>query len=336
MREAFSEMRRKDRQLTPAEAYALLERCEYGVLSTVGEDGQPYGVPMSYALEGDTIYLHCARNAGRKCANLTACTRASFTVVGDTRVLPAKFSTEYESAIAFGTVTPAEDRKQGLLALVDKYSPDFRPQGEQYADRSIAAGEVEVYAFHILHLTGKARRKKQPAQPEVRKATLSDLDRLEAIETACFPPEEAADRVTLAGRLAVYPDHFWLLSAAGEPVAFLNGMVTDERDLRDEMYDDPNLHREDGAWQMIFGLDTMPEYRCRGYGGRLLRAAILDAREQGRRGLVLACKEELVPYYSGFGFCNEGLSASHHGGACWYQMRLTFRKDRADVPMTRK
>ena len=325
MREAFTEIRRKDRQLTQTEAYALLERCEYGVLSTVGEDGQPYGVPMSFALVGDILYLHCARNAGHKCANLAACPRASFTVVGDTRVLPAKFSTAYESAVAFGTVVPAEDRKKGLLALVDKYSPDFRSQGERYAEQSLTAGEVEVYAFHIQHLTGKARKRKLPAQPEIRRASLSDLDRLERIEAACFPPEEAAGRVTLAGRLAVYPEHFWLLLAAREPVAFLNGLATDERDLRDEMYDNPTLHQEDGAWQMIFGLDTLPEYRCRGYGGRLLRAAILDAREKGRRGLVLTCKEALIPYYSGFGFHNEGLSASVHGGARWYQMRLTFR-----------
>lgn len=325
MEQNFPALRRQDRQLTQAEAYALLERCEYGVLSTVGEDGWPYGVPMSYALVGDVIYLHCARNAGHKCANLAACPRASFTVVGDTRVLPAKFSTAYESAVAFGTVVPAEDRKKGLLALVDKYSPDFRSQGERYAEQSLTAGEVEVYAFHIQHLTGKARKRKLPAQPEIRRASLSDLDRLERIEAACFPPEEAAGRVTLAGRLAVYPEHFWLLLAAGEPVAFLNGLATDERDLRDEMYDNPTLHQEDGAWQMIFGLDTLPEYRCRGYGGRLLRAAILDAREKGRRGLVLTCKEALIPYYSGFGFHNEGLSASVHGGARWYQMRLTFR-----------
>lgn len=328
MREAFSEMRRKGRQLTPAEAYALLERSEYGVLATVGEDGWPYGVPMSYALEGDTIYLHCARDVGLRCANLAVNPRASFTVVGDTQVLPGEYSTVYESAVALGTVAPAEDRKRGLLALVDKYSSDFRSQGERYAEQSLAAGEVAVYALHVEHLTGKARRKKSSAQPEIRTASLSDLDALEQIESACFPASEAASRVTLAGRLAVYPNHIWLLCQKGEPVAFLNGMATHQRDLQDAMYADPTLHREDGAWQMIFGLDTLPEYRCRGYAGRLLRAAILDARTRGRQGLVLTCKEELIPYYSGFGFSNEGLSTSAHGGARWYQMRLTFRKEK--------
>lgn len=57
---------KKDRQLSDEVAYALLKGGEYGVLSTVDEDGQPYGVPVSYALEGNLIYFHCARGVGYK------------------------------------------------------------------------------------------------------------------------------------------------------------------------------------------------------------------------------------------------------------------------------
>ena len=56
----------------------------------------------------------------------------------------------------------------------------------------------------------------------------------------------------------------------------------------------------------------------------LLKRAIDDAGKQGRRGLVLTCKERLVPYYAKFGFVNEGVSSSTHGGVTWHQMRLTF------------
>ena len=52
--------------------------------------------------------------------------------------------------------------------------------------------------------------------------------------------------------------------------------------------------------------------------------AISDARTQGRKGLVLTCKDKLVHYYAKFGFVSEGVSGSTHGGAVWYQMRLTF------------
>mgnify|MGYP002146877470 CR=1 FL=1 len=56
----------------------------------------------------------------------------------------------------------------------------------------------------------------------------------------------------------------------------------------------------------------------------LIERAIADARAQGRRGLVLTCKDRLVHYYAKFGFVSEGVSESTHGGVVWYQMRLTF------------
>ena len=107
-------------------------------------------------------------------------------------------------------------------------------------------------------------------------------------------------------------------------MAFVNGMATDEPDLQDIMYENAAMHRENGAWQMIFGVDTLPAWRRQGCAGRLLRRAISDARARGCRGLVLTCKERLIPYYAGFGFADEGISASVHGDAVWHQMRLTF------------
>lgn len=53
------------------------------------------------------------------------------------------------------------------------------------------------------------------------------------------------------------------------------------------MYEKASLHNENGAWQMIFGVNTLPEYRRNGYAGRLLRCAIDTARKQGRKGVVL-------------------------------------------------
>ena len=107
-------------------------------------------------------------------------------------------------------------------------------------------------------------------------------------------------------------------------IAFVDGMVTDMADLTDEMYEHAALHKEDGTWQMIFGVNTLPAYRCRGCAGRVLERVIADARAQGRRGCVLTCKDKLVHYYEKFGFVNEGVSQSTHGGVVWYDMRLTF------------
>ena len=80
------------------------------------------------------------------------------------------------------------------------------------------------------------------------------------------------------------------------------------------MYENAALHDEDGTWQMIFGVNTLPAYRRRGCAGAVLERVIADARAQGRRGCVLTCKDKLVHYYEKFGFVNEGVSQSTHGG----------------------
>ena len=103
---------------------------------------------------------------------------------------------------------------------------------------------------------------------EIRTATASDLAALAAVEAACFPPAEAATEAELAARLAVYPNHFWLLEDQGTLVSFVDGLVSDEPILRDEMFADPSFHREGGAWQMIFGVNTLPQYRRQGCAGR--------------------------------------------------------------------
>ena len=111
----------------------------------------------------------------------------------------------------------------------------------------------------------------------------------------------------------------------GTLIAFVDGFVTDEPDLTDDMYENAALHNENGAWQMIFGVNTLPEYRKRGHACELIRRAIADARQQGRKGLVLTCKERLIAYYAKFGFVDEGVSEkSTHGNVRWHQMRLTF------------
>ena len=158
----------------------------------------------------------------------------------------------------------------------------------------------------------------------IRTATLSDLDSVAQVEAMCFPEAEAATREQLAGRLAHYASHFWLMFSGEKLIAFVDGLVTDEDTLTDDMYSHPEMHNESGKWQMIFGVNTLPEYRRKGFASELIRRVIQASREQGRLGVVLTCKAELVHWYAGLGFVSEGISESVHGGAVWYQMRLVF------------
>lgn len=158
----------------------------------------------------------------------------------------------------------------------------------------------------------------------IRRATMEDLHRVTELEALCFPPAEAATRESFEARLRVYPECFWLLMEGETLISFVNGMTTDEPDLRDEMYEDAALHDPRGRWQMIFGVNTHPDHRRQGCAETVLRRCIADAKEQERAGLVLTCKDALVHYYAKLGFRDEGVSGSTHGGVVWHQMRYAF------------
>lgn len=151
-------MRKAERELTRAEAEEILERGEYGTLSTVCSDGFPYGVPVSYAYRDGRIYIHHTSDSSLLSSNIGDGAKACFTVVGRTRVLPERFSTEYESAVAFGTVRACPEKTEALMMLARKYSPGFGAEAESYVSRAL--DDVTVFELEIEHLTGKARRPK--------------------------------------------------------------------------------------------------------------------------------------------------------------------------------
>lgn len=158
----------------------------------------------------------------------------------------------------------------------------------------------------------------------IRTATVDDAKILAEAEALCFLPTEAASAAEFEERLSHFADHFWLGFEDGRLVSFVDGMVTDEKDLRDEMYHDASMHNPEGRWQMIFGVATIPEFRRRGLAGELIQRCIADAKAQGRAGVVLTCKDFRIPYYAKFGFKDEGHSSSTHGNVAWHQMRITF------------
>lgn len=160
----------------------------------------------------------------------------------------------------------------------------------------------------------------------IRTAVMDDLKAVAQVEAVCFPPEEAASEKEFEKRLKVYANHFWILENDRKVICFINGMVTNENTIRDEMYEDASLHDEAGAWQTVFGVNTIPEYRKCGYAAMVMERVIEDAKEQGRKGCILTCKEPLIHYYEKFGYRNKGISNSVHGGAVWYDMVLEFER----------
>lgn len=158
----------------------------------------------------------------------------------------------------------------------------------------------------------------------IRTASPFDLDAVTQVEAVCFPAAEAAGRESFQGRLEHFPNSFLVAEMGGKVIGFINGAVTNEQTIRDEMFEDSSLHDPMGAYQSVFGLDVLPEYRNHGVAAKLMEALIRSARDHGRKGMILTCKDRLIHYYEKFGYVNQGVSASVHGGAVWYDMILEF------------
>ncbi|NDW17588.1 pyridoxamine 5'-phosphate oxidase family protein [Dysgonomonas sp. 216] len=156
----FREIRRKNRELTGERIYELLETSEYGFLSLgVSDNGYAYGVPMSYVYDKDAnfLYFHCASD-GQKLDEIKRNSKVSFCVVGKTQPVADKFTTLYESVIAFGEaviIESDEEKRKALRLLVKKYSNGFEDLGETY----MAKSWDRTTAFKILvqHVTAKAK-----------------------------------------------------------------------------------------------------------------------------------------------------------------------------------
>lgn len=155
---AFREIRRKDRIWDNESARELLEKSEYGILSVCAPEGYGYGIPLNYILEGDSLYFHCAPE-GHKLDAVRTNDRVSFCVVGNTQVIPGKFTTNYASVIVFGHMTIVEndeERLHALRLLVGKYSADFREVSERYIAGSF--GRTAILRLDIEHLSGKTKK----------------------------------------------------------------------------------------------------------------------------------------------------------------------------------
>ncbi|WP_346353246.1 GNAT family N-acetyltransferase [Azotosporobacter soli] len=158
----------------------------------------------------------------------------------------------------------------------------------------------------------------------IRGVRYDDVVQIAAIEKICFPAAEAAGQDSFAARIAAFPDSFFVAEFDGAIIGFINGCATNSPVLYDELFHDATQHLPDGENLTVFGLDVLPECRRQGIAARLMRHFIETARKNGKKRVLLTCKEALVPYYASFGYKNDGLSASTHGGAEWFDMTLTL------------
>ena len=111
---------------------------------------------MSYVYHNGDLYFHSALS-GHKLDAIAREEKVSFCVVAQDSVVPEKFTTRYQSAIAFGRaciVTDSEEKRQALMALVEKYAPDHIESGRRYLEADF--NQTAVVKVTMEHLTGKS------------------------------------------------------------------------------------------------------------------------------------------------------------------------------------
>lgn len=162
------------------------------------------------------------------------------------------------------------------------------------------------------------------ANLHIRKATLTDLGKIAEIESTCFPTAEAATKDSLQDRLTNYSKGFFVATVNDEIIGFINGACTNGPTIEDKYFESMTYHEDSGQNLMVFGLDVLPDYQRNGYAAELMKHFIQFAKTENKAAVLLTCKEHLVPYYEKFGYVSQGVSASTHGGAKWYDMKLSL------------
>lgn len=152
----FRKMRKSHMALELEESMKILAEAEYGIVATISENGYPYGIPMSHIVLDGSIYFHCGI-VGHKLDNIINNDKVSFTVVGDTELLPEKLDTNYKSVIVYGRAKKVEGEEKiaALIEILEKYAEGFMKEGKESIqdDKNI----TNVIKISIEHITGKIR-----------------------------------------------------------------------------------------------------------------------------------------------------------------------------------
>lgn len=150
----FREMRRKRQKLEQHECEAILKEATSGVLSLAGDDGYPYGVPLSHAYVGGRLVFHGA-SSGHKLDAMRANPKACYTVVQQDQVVPEEYTTYFRSVIAFGQmrVLEGDEKLSALRQLGDAFWPGH--ESERDAEIAPRLDHMNVFVMEIEHLTGK-------------------------------------------------------------------------------------------------------------------------------------------------------------------------------------
>ena len=149
------EMRRSRQLLSREDCESILNKQTSGVLSVYGDDGYPYGVPLSYVYADGKLYFHSAKT-GHKIDAVRKNNKVSFTIIAQDNIVPEEYTTHFRSVIVFGRVRILEtdtEKRAAIEQLAEKYMPDLKEGRLQEIDREFS--RLCMLELTMDHMTGK-------------------------------------------------------------------------------------------------------------------------------------------------------------------------------------
>ncbi len=153
----FRKIRRTEREIGIDKAIEILNNADYGVLSLIGDNGYPYGVPINYAYVDGKLYFHSTSQESHKLDAIRQNSKVCFTVIAKHDVVLDELSTNYASVIVFGTTRIIDETNEKAEAMRKMMSVLGR--GTKYAtEYGCGATAYVMVEITPKHITGKARK----------------------------------------------------------------------------------------------------------------------------------------------------------------------------------
>ena len=152
----FRKMRRFKQQISEEECIRILKEEPRGVLSMIGDDGYPYGIPLDHWYEetDGKIYFHGAKE-GHKIDAITKCDKVSYCVYDKGYRKEGEWALNINSVVIFGRIKKVEDIDRAIdisTKLCRKFTDD-----EEYLQKELknSLTRVQLLELTIEHMTGK-------------------------------------------------------------------------------------------------------------------------------------------------------------------------------------
>ena len=152
----FRPMRRFKQQISEAECIRILKEQPRGVLSLIGDDGYPYGIPLDhwYCEEDGKLYFHGAKE-GHKIDAIASCDKVSYCVMDEGFRKEGEWALNINSVIVFGRINLVTDPEKAKLICTNitrKFTDD-----EAYLAHELehAFSRVQCLELTPEHMTGK-------------------------------------------------------------------------------------------------------------------------------------------------------------------------------------